>query len=145
MPQPPGLPLIGNLADIDQEMPIKTFEQFADIYGECCSANLWGKGGIAQLILILTGPIYRFNSAGTTKVIITSVELMDEFCDEKRFVKVVRGALNEVRAAVGDGLFTAHDGEKNWGIAHRVLMPAFGPLSIEGMFDGDYPLTRIVA
>lgn len=26
-------------------------------------------------------------------------------------------------------------GEENWGIAHRVLVPAFGPLSIQGMFD----------
>lgn len=26
-------------------------------------------------------------------------------------------------------------GEENWGIAHRVLMPAFGPLSIRGMYD----------
>lgn len=72
-------------------------------------------------------------------MVISSVELMDEFCDEKRFVKVIRGALAEVRNAVGDGLFTAHDGERNWGIAHRVLMPAFGPLAIEGMFDGNIP------
>jgi cytochrome P450 / NADPH-cytochrome P450 reductase len=35
---------------------------------------------------------------------------------------------------VHDGLFTAREGEEAWGIAHRVLMPAFGPLSIQGMF-----------
>lgn len=29
----------------------------------------------------------------------------------------------------------AHDDEPNWGKAHRVLIPAFGPLSIRGMFD----------
>lgn len=33
-----------------------------------------------------------------------------------------------------DGLFTARQEETNWGIAHRVLMPAFGPVSIQGMF-----------
>ena len=43
--------------------------------------------------------------------------------------------MQEVRNGVHDGLFTARDGEENWGIAHRILMPAFGPLSIRGMFD----------
>lgn len=69
-------------------------------------------------------------------MIITSVDLMEEVCDEERFTKAVQGALCQVRNGVGDGLFTAHYGEKNWGIAHRILMPAFGPLSIQGMFDG---------
>uniref|UniRef100_A0A0C4DJD1 Bifunctional cytochrome P450/NADPH--P450 reductase n=1 Tax=Fusarium oxysporum (strain Fo5176) TaxID=660025 RepID=A0A0C4DJD1_FUSOF len=41
----------------------------------------------------------------------------------------------EIRDGVHDGLFTARLGEENWGIAHRVLMPAFGPLSIQRMFD----------
>lgn len=30
---------------------------------------------------------------------------------------------------------TAHNDEKNWEIAHRVLVPAFGPLKIQAMFD----------
>jgi cytochrome P450/NADPH-cytochrome P450 reductase len=57
----------------------------------------------------------------------------------------------QIRKVVGDGLFTAHTTEYNWGIAHRILMPgkhahriggkmgliqaAFGPLSIRDMFD----------
>jgi len=32
------------------------------------------------------------------------------------------------------GLFTAHRGEHNWEVAHRVLVPAFGPLNIRDMF-----------
>jgi cytochrome P450 / NADPH-cytochrome P450 reductase len=47
----------------------------------------------------------------------------------------VAGPLKEIRNAVEDGLFTAFPGEHNWEVAHRVLMPAFGPLSIRGMFD----------
>jgi cytochrome P450/NADPH-cytochrome P450 reductase len=58
-----------------------------------------------------------------------------EVCDEKRFRKPVKGALNQVRNGVHDGLFTAREDEPNWGIAHRILMPAFGPASIQGMFD----------
>jgi cytochrome P450/NADPH-cytochrome P450 reductase len=34
------------------------------------------------------------------------------------------------------GLFTAHQDEENWAIAHRILIPAFGPLSIRNMFGG---------
>ena len=61
--------------------------------------------------------------------------MLNEVCNERRFTKVVAGALIEIRHATHDGLFTAHPGEHNWGVAHRILMPAFGPLSIRGMFD----------
>ena len=56
-------------------------------------------------------------------------------CDEKRFKKSLNSVLQKVREGVHDGLFTAHDEEPNWGKAHRVLIPAFGPISIRGMFD----------
>jgi cytochrome P450 / NADPH-cytochrome P450 reductase len=51
------------------------------------------------------------------------------------FSKKINRVLNEVRNGVGDGLFTAHPGEHGWGVAHRILIPAFGPLSIRSMFD----------
>ncbi|KAK9319030.1 putative bifunctional p-450/nadph-p450 reductase [Lipomyces orientalis] len=35
--------------------------------------------------------------------------------------------------------------ELNWGIAHRVLMPAFGPLSIAGMLDEMHDLAGLLA
>ncbi len=60
---------------------------------------------------------------------------MNELCDETRFNKRVRGALEEIRAFGGDGLFTAYNEEPNWGRAHRLLMPAFGPIGVHGMFD----------
>lgn len=81
------------------------------------------------------------------------MELAEELCDETRFEKVIDEALDEVRHAAGDGLFTARNDEPNWGLAHRTLMvsfvpmlscqimliehtwPAFGPLPIKDMFD----------
>ncbi len=48
---------------------------------------------------------------------------MNEVSDEKRFSKKVSGPLEQIRNGVKDGLFTAHAGEHNWEIAHRVLMP----------------------
>jgi cytochrome P450/NADPH-cytochrome P450 reductase len=44
--------------------------------------------------------------------------------------------LVQVRNFAGDGLFTAYNDEKNWAIAHRVLVPAFGPLAIKKMQSG---------
>lgn len=72
-----------------------------------------------------------------SRVFISSHELAEEVFNEERFSKVVSGGLQEIRNGVHDGLFTAnYPGEENWAIAHRVLVPAFGPLSIRGMFDG---------
>lgn len=81
------------------------------------------------------GEIYKLNLAGADKLFISSVALLNEVCDEKRFTKAVSGALEEIRNGVQDGLFTAYPGEHNWEVAHRTLMPAFGPLSIREMFD----------
>lgn len=90
---------------------------------------------------------------------VSSVALLDEICDEKRFQKNPSGPLEQVRNGVNDGLFTvgelvpsrkrnadrrtlrtdickqARPDEPRWAIAHRVLMPAFGPVSIRAMFD----------
>lgn len=46
------------------------------------------------------------------------------------------GALLEVRNGTGDGLFTARNGEENWGLAHRILAPVLGPMMIGTMFEG---------
>ncbi|KAH7336803.1 cytochrome P450 [Rhizoctonia solani] len=114
IPQPPSLPFIGNVTDIDTELPTQSFALLAKQYGE----------------------IYRLNIVvGTEVIFVSTVNLAQEVLDETRFHKKLGTALMEVRNLVSDGLFTAHHGEPNWGIAHRILMPAFGPLSIKGMFD----------
>lgn len=61
--------------------------------------------------------------------------MLNEICDEKRFEKVIGLSLDTLRVGVHDGLFTAHNHEENWHIAHRTLIPAFGPLNINQMFD----------
>lgn len=89
-----------------------------------------------------SGPIYRLTTFGVSRVFISSHELVDEVFDEERFSKTIAGGLIEIRNGVHDGLFTAnYPGEENWAVAHRVLVPAFGPLSIRGMFDGKCILT----
>ncbi|PLB37486.1 bifunctional cytochrome P450/NADPH--P450 reductase [Aspergillus candidus] len=113
IPEPSGLPFFGNIGSIDQEFPLGSMVALADGLGE----------------------IYRLRFPGRSVVVVSTHALVDETCDEKRFKKSVNSALLHIRDGVHDGLFTAKMGEVNWEVAHRVLMPAFGPLSIRGMFD----------
>lgn len=113
IPEPPGLPLLGNITNINPEFPLGSMLEMADTHGE----------------------IYRLRLPGRTVVVVSTRDLVDEVCNEKRFKKCVSRPLAQVRYGVHDGLFTAREGEEAWGIAHRVLMPAFGPIPITNMFD----------
>ncbi|RAK95081.1 bifunctional cytochrome P450/NADPH--P450 reductase [Aspergillus ibericus CBS 121593] len=114
IPGPKGVPLLGNIYDVEQEQPTRSFEQLVDQYG----------------------PIFRLNIYGQSRVFVSSQELANEVCNEERFAKNVDGGLDQVRHLTHDGLFTAkYPGEENWALAHRILVPAFGPLSIRAMFD----------
>ncbi|KOS21415.1 Bifunctional P-450:NADPH-P450 reductase [Escovopsis weberi] len=112
IPEPPRMPFIGHLGEFTSE-PIKDLTRLADTYG----------------------PIYRLHLGKGSNVFVSSQALVNEVCDEKRFKKCVMTVLGQVRNGVHDGLFTAFDEEANWAKAHRILIPAFGPLSIRGMFD----------
>ncbi|KAI9154817.1 Bifunctional cytochrome P450/NADPH--P450 reductase [Paramyrothecium foliicola] len=113
IPEPRGLPVLGHITKINPEYPLGSFIEMAENLGE----------------------VYRLRLPGRTIVVASTWELVNELCDEKRFRKCISRPLGEIRNGVHDGLFTAREGEENWGIAHRVLMPAFGPLPIAGMFD----------
>ncbi len=114
IPQPRPRPLLGNLPDVDPEKGIFGLMELAETYG----------------------PIYRLEMLGNELVIVSSRELVDELCDEARFDKALHRALQNVRDFAGDGLFTAETQEPDWGAAHRILMPAFGPAALQRMFDG---------
>ncbi|MBV8357962.1 MAG: cytochrome P450, partial [Deltaproteobacteria bacterium] len=112
IPGPKPRPIVGNLLNIDQNKPIQSFMALAREYG----------------------PIFRLEFSGRPLILCSSQELVNELCDEQRFDKRVHGALKEVRAFTGDGLFTAKTQEHNWGLAHRILMPVFGPAWLRNMF-----------
>ena len=96
--------------------------------------------------MIDAGEIFKLNILGREAFFVSSVELLNEICDEKRFHKAVEGSLAQVRNGIGDGLFTAFHGEPNWELAHRVLVPAFGPIGIQHMFDEMYDIaTQLIA
>jgi cytochrome P450/NADPH-cytochrome P450 reductase len=113
VPQPPMKPFIGNAGDLDSTAPIQSMMKLAKTYG----------------------PIYKLTIFGADMYVVSSQELVDELSDETRFQKRLHGPLKEIRAFAGDGLFTAYNSEPNWAKAHRLLMPAFGPLGVRSMFD----------
>ncbi|KDQ16558.1 hypothetical protein BOTBODRAFT_252416 [Botryobasidium botryosum FD-172 SS1] len=112
IPSPPGIPFVGNIHDIENEVPLRSTHLLAQKYG----------------------PIFQLNILGNTMTWCNTHELIDEICDEKRFHKLVAGPLNQIRNGTGNGLFTARHGEESWALAHRLLMPAFGPVMIRSMF-----------
>lgn len=110
IPQPKETFVLGNIPDLDRKLPLASFIRLAKIYG----------------------PIYQLHLRDYVTVI-SSQELVDFVSKEELFEKKVGGALKEVRSFAGDGLFTAFGDEPNWHLAHRVLLPAFGPIAIRKM------------
>jgi cytochrome P450 / NADPH-cytochrome P450 reductase len=126
IPQPRPRPIVGNAPDLGVETPM-------------------------QNLMRLTrelGPLYRLSfPGGRTVLVLGSHELVADACDERRFDKKLSAALENIRDFTGDGLFTANTDEPNWGKAHRLLMPAFGPAAMRGYHDdmldvADQMLTR---
>lgn len=115
IPSPPGLPLIGNLLDVRDEVPLRGVERVTEIYG----------------------PIVRLSLGGRHRTFVTSHELFEQLCDETKFCKITAGGLASLQSKGPYGLFPApHESHPDWQQAHRILMPAFGPLAIQDMFDG---------
>ncbi|CAN9381285.1 unnamed protein product [Alternaria alternata] len=116
IPQPHPHLFVGNFAEIDPNDAPGSFQRLADIYGEIYQLELPGRDG--------------------KLIVVSSYDTINDCCDSERFEKPINATLEEVRALTGDGLFTAYPGEKAWGVAHRLLMPVFGPMGIRKMFDG---------
>ncbi|KAJ5624754.1 hypothetical protein N7510_001063 [Penicillium lagena] len=113
IPQPPGVPLLGNVFDVNPNETWNSLNKLAKQYG----------------------PIFKINALGTQIVFVGSVALLEEICDQKRFRKCVTGPVVEIRYSVHDSLFTAYDDEKSWGIAHRIMMPHLTQSATDGLFN----------
>lgn len=109
IPQPPGKFYLGNLLDLGATTQIQDMIKFARQYG----------------------PIYQLEFIDVPFVVASGFDLVDELCDETRFDKKISGALKQVRAFSGDGLFTAYTKEPNWSKAHNVLLPNFSQRAMQ--------------
>lgn len=109
IPQPPTVPFLANIPLLDPRLPVKSFTQLAQQYGE-----------IYQFLLPGGRVIFHINSHA----------LCAQVSDDKHFKKVVGGPLEQVRNLAHDGLFTAYLEEPNWGKArtfHFVIAPLHSP------------------
>lgn len=120
IPQPRPRPLVGNAPDVGMETPVQNMMKLAREYG----------------------PVFRLKFPTMETVVVSSHQLVNELCDAQRFDKHVHGPLQHIRALAGDGLFTADTSMPNWGRAHRILMPAFGPQAVKNYFDGMYDIAE---
>ena len=113
IPGPRKWPLVGNLPDLlRDERQVKVMDDLAKKYGG----------------------IFKVGFSGRDLVIVTDHEYVEQICGDPQWSKVVHGSLKPIRAFAGDGLFTAYNSEPNWAKAHRLLMPAFGPMAIRDYF-----------
>lgn len=113
IPRDPGWPVVGNLFQITP-------------------------GEVGQHLLARSrhhDGIFELDFAGRRVPFVSSVALAAELCDPARFRKIIGPPLSYLRDMAGDGLFTAHSDEPNWGCAHRILMPAFSQRAMKGYFD----------
>src|SRR5215470_13718616 len=71
------------------------------------------------------GPIIQLPEPGPRSIVVSNFALADALCDEQHFDKALGQGIEELRALLGDGLFTARTDEPNWRKAHNILLPAF--------------------
>lgn len=120
IPGPRGLPVVGNMFDLDMTAPFDSMMAMAREYG----------------------PIFKLSVPGGARLIVTGAALVDEICDDDRFDKKVGGGLANLRKGpVGAGLFTADTTDPLWSRAHNILLSPFSLQSME-----DYlPLMQDIA
>ncbi|KAI9370614.1 cytochrome P450 [Aspergillus egyptiacus] len=124
IPQPKGLPVIGNLLALDPKNPWASFNKLA-----LSSSSHY--------------PLFKIRILSKEIVFVTSAALLEEICDETRFRKCVTGPIEEIRAAVHDSLFTArHNEAEIWGVAHRIMATMMTPEAVESVFDDINTTTR---
>ncbi|KAF4344530.1 putative bifunctional P-450:NADPH-P450 reductase [Fusarium beomiforme] len=112
IPGPKRLPLLGNILDIDLSNSLQSLIDLGREYA----------------------PIYSLEVGGNEEIMVCSRAILDELSDESRFHKLVVGGVEKLRPLAGNGLFSAQHNNQEWAVAHRILMPLFGPLKIREMF-----------
>ncbi|MET8028523.1 bifunctional cytochrome P450/NADPH--P450 reductase [Streptomyces avermitilis] len=111
---PRGIPLLGHTPQIPSTNPVEYFGELSKQFPE---------------------GIYGMDIAGIEQVFVSDPDLVAEVCDETRFYKQIeKTPLHHVRDFTGAGLFTAHQHEEEWGMAHRILLPAFSQRAMKGYY-----------
>ncbi|MFC9075739.1 cytochrome P450 [Streptomyces sp. NPDC057062] len=111
---PRGIPLLGHTPQIPDTNPVEYFNKLSEQFPE---------------------GLYGMDIAGIEQVFVYDPDLVAEVCDETQFFKQIeKTPLNHVRDYTGAGLFTAHQHEEEWAMAHRILLPAFSQRAMKNYF-----------
>ncbi|MER5525919.1 cytochrome P450 [Streptomyces sp. NPDC002677] len=111
---PRGIPLLGHTPQIPDTNPVEYFGKLSEQFPE---------------------GLYGMDIAGIEQVFVYDPDLVAEVCDETRFFKQIdKTPLSHVRDFTGAGLFTAHQHEEEWAMAHRILLPAFSQRAMKAYF-----------
>ncbi|KAL8692938.1 MAG: hypothetical protein Q9218_002140 [Villophora microphyllina] len=132
IPQPPGIPLVGNIFDVDPSNTWVSLQKLWEKYGE--NPARWFFILLAWTNIRTSGEIFKITVLGQQIVFVGSVALCEELCDEKRFRKYVGGPIVEIRKAVHASLFTAFANEPIWDVHHRILGPKMAPDAVAEHF-----------
>jgi cytochrome P450/NADPH-cytochrome P450 reductase len=109
IPGPRGLPLLGNVRDIDTGDPIGSLVRLAREYGS----------------------IYKISTPGGVRIIVSGADLVAEACDDERFDKKVAGGVSSLRSGSGsNGLFSSDTDDPMWKRAHNILMTPFSMMAM---------------
>ncbi|MER7812193.1 cytochrome P450 [Streptomyces sp900116325] len=111
---PRGIPLLGHTPQIPDTNPVAYFGELSKQFPE---------------------GLYGMDIAGIEQVFVYDPDLIAEVSDETRFFKQIeKTPLQHVRDFTGAGLFTAHQREEEWGMAHRILLPAFSQRAMKNYY-----------
>ena len=109
IPQPKTFGPLKNVPHINKEAPVQSLLKLADEFGD----------------------IFKFETPAGFNYFLSGHDLVEDACDESRFVKFVGPPLRKLRAFGGDGLFTAETRDPNWKKAHHILMPSFSQRAMQ--------------
>ena len=92
IPQPDGLPIVGNIANVDKDFPLGSMVSLSDQFGgfPAHKAEYRPRRPYTDHS---PGEIYRMRFLGRTVVFVSTQALINETCDEKRFRKSVNKTL----------------------------------------------------
>ncbi len=109
IPGPKPLPLIGNLRDMPSGQMMQSLLELSKQYG----------------------PMFVLQAGDGPRDIASGLDMIDDLCDDTRFVKYVGAGQRELRKSQESaGLFTADSDDPLWKSAHDILLPAFSQRAI---------------
>lgn len=80
-------------------------------------------------------PLFEIRAFRERFVFVAGADLCAQVCNDTTFDKALSPAVHALRTFAADGLFTAYTHERNWQIAHGLLVPAFSRPAMRGYHD----------